>query len=136
MSERAQVVVLAVPAHKHGVSQQGQRTFRVQGARARGMAKPCAVRVISGSCEAPGDAHRPQERRARASCSGMRARGWAVTQRRRGQAGSAPNMAAPRAREAAVSVPPACPLEKGSVKAAGGVIYEALFRPPGSPVAS
>ena len=116
MSELAQDVVLAGPAHEHGVSQQGQRTFQVQGVRARGMAKPCAVRVIGGSCEAPGDAHRPQERRARASRSGMRARGWAVTQRRRGQAGSAPNMAAPRAREAAVSVTPACPLEKSFVK--------------------
>ena len=114
MSELAQDVVLVGPAHEQVISQQGQRTFRVQGARARGMAKSCAVRVISGSCEAPGDAHRPQERRARASCSGMQARGWAVTQRRRGQAGSAPNLAAPRAREAAVSVPPACPSKRAS----------------------
>ena len=111
--ELAQDVVLEVPAHEHGVRQQGQRTFEVQGARARGMARPCAARVVGARCEAPGDAHRPQERRARASRSGMRARGWAVTQRRRGQAGSAPNMAAPRAREAgdlpqhAMAKPPA-----------------------------
>ena len=116
MNELAHDVVLEVPARKHAIRQPGQRTFEVQGVRERGMTKSCAVKVIGGSCEAPGDAYRPQERRARASCSGMRARGWAVTQRRRGQAGSAPNMAAPRAREAAVSVPPACPLEKSFVK--------------------
>ena len=116
MSELAQDVDLAEPAHEHAIRQLGQRTFQVQGSRERGMAKSCAVRVIGSSCEAPDNAHRPQERRARASCSGMQARGWAVTQRRRGQAGSAPNLAAPRAREAAVSVPPACPLEKSFVK--------------------
>ena len=114
MSELAQNVDLAGPAHKHAIRQLGQRTFQVRGSRERGMAKSCAVRVVGARCAAPGDAHRPQERRARASCSGMRARGWAVTQRRRGQAGSAPNMAAPRAREAAVSVPPACPSKRAS----------------------
>ena len=78
MSELARDVDLAEPAHEHAIRQLGQRTFQVRGSRERGMAKSCAVRVVGARCEAPGDAHRPQERRARASCSGMRATGWAI----------------------------------------------------------